>query len=197
MEWRGDFPMKRAQPSRHGRRISACLLLSRWTGPVVTDGSVKCGQLILPFRPSLFVVWSALWTSSSARSSWQDERAYRSSRRNTENEQRKRTDENTLKNAGVVVTGLGVFTPIGNGIDEFRRGLRDGRDGVGPIRGFDATRHRVRRAAEISWSPVGDTPYSRATEMALAVTRDAIASAHLENRRCDPNRIGVILASNQ
>jgi 3-oxoacyl-[acyl-carrier-protein] synthase II len=102
-----------------------------------------------------------------------------------------------MKNKRIAVTGLGAFTPIGNGIEEFGRGLREGRDGVKPIVGFDATDHRVRRAAEIQWSSSGDTPYSRATEIALAVAKDAMASAKFELRSYDPNRIGVILASNQ
>lgn len=97
----------------------------------------------------------------------------------------------------VAVTGLGAFTPIGNGIEEFRRGLREGRDGVGLISGFDPARHRVRRAAEVHWTAPAGTPYSRATEIALAVTREAIASAKFDRNGYDPHRIGVILASNQ
>jgi len=49
----------------------------------------------------------------------------------------------------VVVTGLGVLTPIGSGVEEFRQGLREGRDGVGPVTGFPAGRHRVQVAAEL------------------------------------------------
>jgi 3-oxoacyl-[acyl-carrier-protein] synthase II len=102
-----------------------------------------------------------------------------------------------MKQRRVAVTGLGAITPIGNGIDEFARGLREGRDGVAPIAGFDPNGHRVNRAAEIRWSSAGDAPYSRATEIALAVTREALDNAGFERRRYDPNRIGVILASNQ
>jgi 3-oxoacyl-[acyl-carrier-protein] synthase II len=97
----------------------------------------------------------------------------------------------------IAVTGIGAFTPIGNGIEEFARGLREGRDGVAAIAGFDATGHRVNRAAEIRWTSPGDTQYSRATEMAVAVTREAMANARFELRGHDPNRVAVILASNQ
>ncbi|MEO8378356.1 MAG: beta-ketoacyl-[acyl-carrier-protein] synthase family protein [Acidobacteriota bacterium] len=100
-------------------------------------------------------------------------------------------------NAGaVVISALAALTPIGNGCAEFTRGLREGRDGVRPIAGFDASRHRIQRAAEVTWQAPEDSPYSRATEMALAVTRDAVAEARLTMGRYDP-RIGVILASNQ
>jgi 3-oxoacyl-[acyl-carrier-protein] synthase II len=97
----------------------------------------------------------------------------------------------------VIISGLSAITPIGNGCDEFTRGLREGRDGVRPIAGFDVSRHRVQRGAEVTWEAPADSPYSRATEMALAVTHDAITDAKLTTRSFDPNRIGVILASNQ
>ena len=38
----------------------------------------------------------------------------------------------------VVVTGIGVVSPIGNGKEAFLGGLRSGRDGAGEIRRFDA-----------------------------------------------------------
>lgn len=96
----------------------------------------------------------------------------------------------------IVVSGLAALTPIGNGCAEFTRGLREGRDGVRAISGFDASRHRVQRAAEVEWSAPEDSPYSRATEMALAVVEDALADARFATQRYDP-RLGVILASNQ
>ncbi|MGZ5440812.1 MAG: beta-ketoacyl-[acyl-carrier-protein] synthase family protein [Thermoanaerobaculia bacterium] len=96
----------------------------------------------------------------------------------------------------IVVSALAAITPIGNGCDAFVRGLREGRDGVRDIVSFDASRHRIRRAAEVTWESPDGSPYSRATEMALAVMDDAMLDARLTTRRYDP-RIGVILASNQ
>lgn len=96
----------------------------------------------------------------------------------------------------VVVSGLAALTPIGNGCEEFARGLREGRDGVRAIAGFDVSRHRVQRAAEVTWEAPADSPYSRATEMALAVLDDVLADARFATRGYDP-RLGVILASNQ
>ena len=69
----------------------------------------------------------------------------------------------------IVISGLGVLTPIGNGCDEFTRGLREGRNGVRPISGFDASRHRVWRAAEVTWTVPEGSLYGRATEMAWSV----------------------------
>jgi 3-oxoacyl-[acyl-carrier-protein] synthase II len=95
------------------------------------------------------------------------------------------------------ITGLGALTPIGNGLEALTHGLRAGRNGVGPIAGFDASRHRVRRAAEVCWAKPAASPYSRATEMALAVTRDALADAGLDRRELSRRRTSVVLASNQ
>jgi 3-oxoacyl-[acyl-carrier-protein] synthase II len=99
----------------------------------------------------------------------------------------------------VAVTGLGALTPIGQGLAALTAGLREGRDGVGPIHGFDASRHRIRRAAEIDWQKPADSPYSRATGLALLATAEALADAGLDPERLQVprERIGVILASNQ
>ena len=49
----------------------------------------------------------------------------------------------------VVVTGMGAITPIGIGVDEFWKGLLEGRNGVGPITKFDASKFDTQFAAEI------------------------------------------------
>ena len=49
----------------------------------------------------------------------------------------------------VVITGVGLVTPLGNGTQETWRGLLDGRSGVGPITRFDASQFPTRIAAEI------------------------------------------------
>jgi len=97
----------------------------------------------------------------------------------------------------VAITGLSALTPIGHGLEDFRAGLRDGRDGVRDIAGFDACHHRVRRAAEVDWRKPEGSPYSRATEMALAVAREALRDAALDDRERTGLRLGIILASNQ
>ena len=38
----------------------------------------------------------------------------------------------------VVVTGMGIISPIGNDIDTFYKNLMDGVCGIGPITRFDA-----------------------------------------------------------
>ncbi|MEK7822513.1 MAG: beta-ketoacyl synthase N-terminal-like domain-containing protein, partial [Planctomycetota bacterium] len=49
----------------------------------------------------------------------------------------------------VVVTGLGVITPIGSGKDKFWKALLDGKSGVGEVTCFDTSGHKVHRGAEV------------------------------------------------
>ena len=44
----------------------------------------------------------------------------------------------------VVVTGLGAVTPIGNNVEDFWAGIREGKVGIGPITKFDTTDYKVK-----------------------------------------------------
>ncbi len=48
----------------------------------------------------------------------------------------------------VVVTGLGAVTPIGNDVESFWEGMKEGKVGIGPITRFDTTEYKVTIAAE-------------------------------------------------
>ena len=49
----------------------------------------------------------------------------------------------------VVVTGLGAVTPIGNTVEEFWDGIKEGKVGIGEITKFDTTEYKVKIAAEV------------------------------------------------
>ena len=49
----------------------------------------------------------------------------------------------------VVVTGLGAITPIGNCVEEFWKGLKEKKVGIGPISVFDTEDYKVKLAAEV------------------------------------------------
>ena len=49
----------------------------------------------------------------------------------------------------VVVTGLGVLTPIGNNITEYWDGLKNGKSGCAPITYFDTEKFKTQFACEI------------------------------------------------
>ena len=44
----------------------------------------------------------------------------------------------------VVVTGLGAVTPIGNTVEEFWSGIKEGKVGIGEITKFDTTEYKVK-----------------------------------------------------
>lgn len=102
----------------------------------------------------------------------------------------------------VVVTGIGVVTPIGTGIEEFWTGLVTGRSGAGEISSFDASEMPVRIAAEVtdfdptaymSAREVGRT--DRFTQLALAAAVLASQEAGLAEGGVDPQRTGTIVGS--
>ena len=102
----------------------------------------------------------------------------------------------------VMVTGMGALTPIGCSLEQYQSALREGRDGVGRIRSFDAARHRVARAAELQgFEPekqIGDpqrASMARGTQMALVAAAQAIEDARLNLALEDRSRIGVILGT--
>ena len=85
-----------------------------------------------------------------------------------------------------VVTGLGAVCAFGWGIDPLWHGLAAGRAAFGPIRRFDASRHRTQLAAEVPPPPYDvvsalalDRRVSLADLFGLAAAREALAEAGL------------------
>lgn len=87
----------------------------------------------------------------------------------------------------VVITGLGVVTSIGVGVEEFLTGLRKGRSGVKPITSFDTTGFAYANACEIvdfepgAWvERIDPSEYGRASQLSAVAGRMAIADAGLD-----------------
>ena len=49
----------------------------------------------------------------------------------------------------IVITGIGVVTPIGTGREMFWTNLLDGRCGIGPVQSFDTSNYNVHRGSEV------------------------------------------------
>ena len=49
----------------------------------------------------------------------------------------------------VVITGLGVISPVGIGVETFWQSLLAGKNGIGPITHFDAEEYTARIAGEV------------------------------------------------
>lgn len=102
---------------------------------------------------------------------------------------------------GVVVTGLGVVSPIGIGTDTFWDGLMGRRSGVRLIQSFDTEGLVVRIGAEVldfdpaNYMPVREVGRTdRYTQMAIAAADSAWTGSHSEGAH-DPERCGVIIGS--
>jgi 3-oxoacyl-[acyl-carrier-protein] synthase II len=98
----------------------------------------------------------------------------------------------------IVVTGMGIRTPIGSRPAEVLDNLLHGRSGIGPIRSFDTTGFRVRYAAEVddcdadaSVSRGHVAEIDRATRLALLAARAACDQAHGALCAIDPARIAL------
>ncbi|MFA5200255.1 MAG: beta-ketoacyl synthase N-terminal-like domain-containing protein, partial [Candidatus Omnitrophota bacterium] len=103
----------------------------------------------------------------------------------------------------VVITGLGVISPVGNEVASFWQSLKDGQGGVGPITSFDAKEFDSRIAAEVkNFNPINygislkDVKRTaKFVQYAVAAAKQAIESSGLDLDKEDRNRIGVIIGS--
>src|SRR5438876_364744 len=87
----------------------------------------------------------------------------------------------------VVVTGIGVLTPLGNTWQEFWKGILDGRSGVSRISLFDTTKFDCKIAAEVkSFNPEDFIPKKEVRKMdrvlhfAAAAAKLALEDGKLE-----------------
>lgn len=102
----------------------------------------------------------------------------------------------------VVVTGLGLITPVGIGVKETWENLLAGKSGIGPITEFDATDFPVRIAGEVkNFDPAlaGDRKsvrhMDRYTQFAVAASIMAADDAGLDMTKEDPQRCGTIFGT--
>jgi len=103
----------------------------------------------------------------------------------------------------VVVTGLGVISPLGNDISSFWSALKEGKSGITKITQFDATDYDSKIAGEVK----GFDPLSygitkkelnrmeKFVQFAVASSKQAIQDAGLDLEKENKERIGVIVGS--
>lgn len=102
----------------------------------------------------------------------------------------------------VVVTGMGVITPVGHNIESFWKSLKHGISGVDYIRSFSTSDFPCHIGAEVKNFKAEDHFSSKEknrmdsfTQYALIAAREAIAQASLNLKELDPFSVGVIVGS--
>lgn len=102
----------------------------------------------------------------------------------------------------VVVTGMGVITPVGNNVDDFWNSVKAGKTGFGKITAFDASNFKTSLAAEVKNFNAADYMDKRTarrmelfSQYAVAASKEAIENAGLDMEREDPFRVGVCVSS--
>jgi len=102
----------------------------------------------------------------------------------------------------VVVTGLGAVTPIGIGVEEFWKGVKEEKIGFAPITRFDVTDYKCKIAAEVKDFKPEDYMDKKAArrmeqfcQFAVVAAGEAIADAKLDMEKEDPYRVGCCVGS--
>lgn len=102
----------------------------------------------------------------------------------------------------VVITGMGVISPLGNNVQTFWEALRTGQSGIKKIRSFDCSNQKTQIAGTIEnfdgaeiFSKKEVKKLDRFTQFALAAAEQALADSHLDLELIDPERIGVYVGS--
>lgn len=109
-------------------------------------------------------------------------------------------DRNTSRR--VVVTGMGVVSPLGHEIEEFWGNIKAGRSGIGPMTKFDTTEYSSRVAGEVKdFDPTSELDRKEMRGMAdftiyaVYAAVKAMKAAGLNDGGYDPYRSGVYLGN--
>ncbi len=102
----------------------------------------------------------------------------------------------------VVITGLGAITPIGNNVEEFWEGIKEGKCGIDKITAFDTSNFKVKLAAELKdYNPENYFEKREAkrldkfSQYAIIAAREAWKDSNLDKEKENMERVGIILGS--
>ena len=102
----------------------------------------------------------------------------------------------------VVITGLGAITPIGNNVEEFWKGIKEGKCGIDEITEFDASNFKVKLAGEVKGFNAEEhfekreaKRMDRFSQFAVVAAREAWKDSGLDKEKEDMYRVGVIVGS--
>ncbi len=106
------------------------------------------------------------------------------------------------ENDQIVITGVGVVSPIGIGKETFWKGLGEGRSGIKPITQFDTSKLKSKLGGEIEnfkpeeiLGPQGLRNYDRCISLALSASRLALQDSALSVNTDNSANFGVVLGT--
>ena len=102
----------------------------------------------------------------------------------------------------VVITGLGVVSPVGSTVDKFWQSLLSGKSGISPITHFDASAFDSQISGKVTdYNSLDHFPAKEArhlahfTQYAVVASRQAIVQAKLDLKNIDLDRMGIMIGS--
>ena len=108
-----------------------------------------------------------------------------------------------MKDRRVVITGLGVITPVGNDVDTFWSNLKNGVSGIERIQAFDTTNYDCRIGGEVRGfepkqffkNPKDVRRTDRFAQLAMAAAKMAMTDCGVDLDKINRHRFGVIVSS--
>jgi 3-oxoacyl-[acyl-carrier-protein] synthase II len=97
----------------------------------------------------------------------------------------------------VAITGIGVVSPLGNGLPEFHRSLAAGRSAIGRLPEEIARGSGVQVGATVQWTPAPllkdaeAANLDRVSQFALGAAAQALAASRIDLAAVDRTRVGV------
>ncbi len=102
----------------------------------------------------------------------------------------------------VVITGMGVISPIGNNLEETWEGIKSQKCGVDDITQFDTTTFKTKLACEVKnynpndfFNPKQVRHLDRCTQFAMIAAREALENSKITPENTDYNNIGTYISS--
>ncbi|QOS76979.1 beta-ketoacyl-ACP synthase II [Paenibacillus sp. JNUCC31] len=102
----------------------------------------------------------------------------------------------------VVITGMGIISPLGNDVQPFWNGLVEGKSGVSPIESFDTTSYKTKIAGAVRdfdgegrFGRKEARRMDRFVQFAVAAADQALADSGLVMDHVDRERVGVYIGS--
>ena len=95
----------------------------------------------------------------------------------------------------VVITGMGIVTPIGSGEVAFWDALYRGESGAAPVTGFDTSELTRSVACQVKDTVETDRPMGRASQLAVRASTEAVASSGCDLSALDPGRLITIVGT--